>query len=99
MQKQLQFFSVASDGRVTLWTLEKSELTHQVGGWLSQQMQGLMQHINMPVEAAEAHAHRPGHGSSSSVQLQKLAQQLLVDCGACPWTLERAKITYTPRWS
>lgn len=29
MQKQLQFFSVASDGRVTLWTLEKSELTHQ----------------------------------------------------------------------
>lgn len=28
--KQLQFFSVASDGRVTLWTLAKSELLHQV---------------------------------------------------------------------
>ena len=28
--KQLQFFSVASDGRVTLWTLSKSELLHQV---------------------------------------------------------------------
>ena len=32
MLKQLQFFSVASDGRVTLWTLAKSELLHQV--WL-----------------------------------------------------------------
>ena len=30
MLKQLQFFSVASDGRVTLWTLAKSELLHQV---------------------------------------------------------------------
>ncbi|DBB04306.1 TPA: Dynein, 78 kDa intermediate chain, flagellar outer arm [Trebouxia sp. C0004] len=29
MLKQLQFFSVASDGRVTLWTLAKSELLHQ----------------------------------------------------------------------
>ncbi|KAK9824529.1 hypothetical protein WJX72_011108 [[Myrmecia] bisecta] len=29
LQKQLQFYSVASDGRVTLWTLSKSELTHQ----------------------------------------------------------------------
>ena len=36
LQKQLQFFSVASDGRVTLWTLEKSELTHQVGGGLAE---------------------------------------------------------------
>lgn len=30
MLKQLQFFSVASDGRVTMWTLAKSELLHQV---------------------------------------------------------------------
>lgn len=30
MLKQLQFFSVASDGRVTLWTLAKNELLHQV---------------------------------------------------------------------
>ena len=33
MLKQLQFFSVASDGRVTLWTLAKSELLHQVGSF------------------------------------------------------------------
>ena len=75
MQKQLQFFSVASDGRVTLWTLEKSELTHQVDGWLSQQMQSLVQHMDMPVEAAEMQAHLPCHRFSSSVQ------QVLLDLG------------------
>ena len=90
MQKQLQFFSVASDGRVTLWTLEKSELTHQVDGWLSQQMQGLVQHMDMPVDAAQAQAHRPGHGFSSLMQqVQRLAQQLLVHFAACLWTLEK----------
>ncbi len=64
MQKQLQFFSVASDGRVTLWTLEKSELTHQVDGWLSQQMQGLVQHTDTPVEAAEAQVMGSAHQCS-----------------------------------
>lgn len=29
MTKELNFFSVSSDGRVTLWTMSKSELTYQ----------------------------------------------------------------------
>ena len=40
MLKQLQFFSVASDGRVTMWTLAKSELLHQV--LLPQHMPGIV---------------------------------------------------------
>ena len=30
-QRGLQFFSVSTDGRFTLWTLAKNELIHQVG--------------------------------------------------------------------
>lgn len=98
MQKQLQFFSVASDGRVTLWTLEKSELTHQVDGWLSQQMQGLVQHMDTPVEAAEAQAHQPGHGFSSSVQQVQLCWH-----SSCWYTLGHAcgrwRRAYSTEWA
>jgi hypothetical protein len=31
LSKSLNFFSVSSDGRVTLWTMSKSELQFQVG--------------------------------------------------------------------
>lgn len=71
LQKDLQFVSISSDGRVTLWTLSKAELLQEV----------LMKLQHQPQEAVASAVN--GHGATLSNRAENDTPQSRVTGGTC----------------